>query len=376
MPLVETVKNNEIKQIESLLYSKISNHEWTIHSVIDDLLPVMVMQSNLQYKNFHLVKMALFIRRLAHDKLFSRETEYQLARMLCLEIPKTQWVDIKADWMDTNEDFSIFTIANLKREIENHNVHNAFYYAVGLLNHDPDTLNQFLLVKSAEYLSSTLGHSFSCFLPFALDMIHCHHPYAPSALLSYIMYLCRFNKEDSVKNPETGDFLNIQQMAELIKVAASGDGIVNLHHMITLYTYIEWECAPFNKDKFVPFVGLRRWIGEKEIDLEREKIVKQIYRLESFPRDFNEFFNLFSLYNPTNTALHVLSMLEANPRQTIDWLYLAYLQYYKPGKWDPHYITSLHSAIGLYRCPNFRTCAARRMPVVQAIKYFADGIYR
>lgn len=375
MALLEAIKKLDVELIESLLSSNISDHKWTLNSVVEDLLPQMVMQSNLQYKNFHLVKMALLLRRLALEKTFSRETEYQLARLICLELPKVQWVDIKADWMEPEDDDAIFTVGNLRSEIENHNVHNAYFYAMGLMNKDPDILNQFLLYKSAEFLSGTLGHSFSCFLPFALDLIHCHHPVAPSALLSYIMYLCRFNREDAVKNPEIGNQLNFQQMLELIKIASSGDGILNIHHMITLFMFTEWECAPFNQHKEVPYGGLRTWIGNKEIDRERENLAKQIYRIDSPPRSFSDFFDRFSLDNPEKTVSMVLSLLELNPRQTIDWVFLSYLQYYKPGNWDPHYFTSLCAAFGLYRCSNFRTNAARRMPVIQAIKYFSDGIY-
>ena len=189
------------------------------------------------------------------------------------------------------------------------------------------------------------------------------------------MYLCRFNKEEQVKIPEVGIRLNQLEMGDLIKKAASGDGILNIHHMIALYTFTEWECAPFNRHKSVPYNSLRVWVGDKAVDRERERMVKQVYRLDSVPKDFNKFFNLFSLDNHEKTCSLVLSMMELNPRQTMDWLFLSYLQYYKPGNWDPHYFTSLHAALGIYRCGNLRTCTARRMPLVQAFKYFANGIY-
>ena len=375
MSLKEAIRQKDVEQIESLLSSNLATHKWTLNSVIEELLPMLIMQSNLQHKNFHLVKMALFIRRLALGKIFDADTEYQLARLICLEGSMSQWVDIKADWLETDEDESLFTIGNLRAEIENHNVHNAYFYAIGLLNYDPDTLNQFLLIKSAEYLNSTLGHSFSCFLPFALDLIHCHHPVAPSALLSYVMYLCRFNVEEQVKIPELGIRLNQLEMGELLKKAASGDGIVNIHHMITLFAFTEWECAPFNRHKPVPYNSLRVWIGNKVVDRDREQLVKQIYRLDFIPQDFDEFFNLFSLDNHDKTCSLILSMLEIYPRRTMNWLFLSYLQYYKPGEWDPHYFTSLHAALGIYRGSTFRTSAARRMPLVQAFKYFANGVY-
>lgn len=224
-------------------------------------------------------------------------------------------------------------------------------------------------------MDSTLGHSFSCFLPFALDLIHCHHPVAPSALLSYIMYLCRFNKADQVRIPEVGIRLNHIEMGELLKKAASGNGISNIHHMITLYTFTEWECAPFSRHKPVPYNSLRVWVGDKQIDQERKSMAKQIYRLESAPKDFNEFFNQFSLDNPEKTCALILSLLEMNHRQTTDWLYLSYLQYYQPGHWDPHYFTSLHAALGIARSVTFRKHAARRMPLIQAFEYFAKGVY-
>ena len=67
--------------------------------VIDELLPLVLMETNLRYGSFHTVKMTLFIRELALEQYFSKPTERELARLLALEAAKRDWIGIQADRM-------------------------------------------------------------------------------------------------------------------------------------------------------------------------------------------------------------------------------------------------------------------------------------
>ena len=57
----------------------------------------------------------------------------------------------------------------------------------------------------------------------------------------------------------------------------------------------------------------------------------------------------------------VRASLEARPRDTVDWLFRSLGEAYRPGQWDPHYITGLYLALQLYLREDFPDPAASSM---------------
>ncbi|MBM3242961.1 hypothetical protein FJZ31_42420, partial [Candidatus Poribacteria bacterium] len=130
------IKRDEaaVKQVISSLEGK---ENWSLVTVIDELLPLALMESNLRFGSFHSVKMALFLRRLALEGYFSRATERELVRVIALELVEREWVSIKADRAGYTKRDTAPSIEKMIEELNEGNVHNAFYYAIGLLEEKP-----------------------------------------------------------------------------------------------------------------------------------------------------------------------------------------------------------------------------------------------
>ena len=93
--LKEAVVQRDQEKVEQLI-SSLEQENWSLVTIIDELLPLILMESNLQFGNFHAVKMAIFLRKLAIEGYFSKATEKELARVIALETVEREWVSIHA----------------------------------------------------------------------------------------------------------------------------------------------------------------------------------------------------------------------------------------------------------------------------------------
>ena len=95
--LKEAVILRDGKAVKKAISSLEGKENWSLVTIIDELLPLALMESNLRFGNFHSVKMALFLRRLAVEGYFSKATEREIARVIALELVEREWVSIHAD---------------------------------------------------------------------------------------------------------------------------------------------------------------------------------------------------------------------------------------------------------------------------------------
>lgn len=58
--LKDIVINNDVGGLEEYLSILKGRENWSLITFVDELLPYLVMESNLRYGNFHMVKMSLF----------------------------------------------------------------------------------------------------------------------------------------------------------------------------------------------------------------------------------------------------------------------------------------------------------------------------
>jgi hypothetical protein len=154
---------------------------------------------------------------------------------------------------------------------------------------------------------------------------------------------------------------------------ASGDGIVNLHHMITLYTFLRWENAAFSRKGKIPYGILADWAGDKVLDAERKKRAAAAGVSRTPTETFEDFTGRFSFTDIDSSLDYLFYMLENFPHRTVDWIFRAYASEYDPrDSWDPHYITGLFCAVRLFLENRTGDRTAARMALDQAVRYFAE----
>src|SRR6056297_3984970 len=272
-PLKKAIMNHQRESVKQYLNELTHDNHFSLGSLIEDLLPIMLMECNLRYGSFHFVKMSLFLRELSQKSYFGRETELEIARVVLLSLSERHFIHLKADSAGYKEDkISEKTYEKLAEEINKGNSHNAFYYALGILENEPNKLKAFLINLGMEKITDSLGHSVSCFFPVMRDITNHHKDVAATSVLSYVMYLCRYSFENqyhhqSRKKPEQ------DALESLGLKAASGTGIVNLHHMITYYTFFMLEDSSFYRE-IPPYSILEDFFGDKKIDHQRLELAE------------------------------------------------------------------------------------------------------
>jgi hypothetical protein len=372
--LVEAVVRRDREGVDRALSILANTGSWSLITVIDELIPLALMESHLRYGNFHLIKMSLFLRRLAMEGFFSTDTERGVGRVVALEAVSRDWVSVQADRRGYAGGATPLLMNSMLTELDEGNVHNAFHYALGLLEEPPEPLMQALLTLGAVAIPHSLGHTLSCFFPVMEDIVAVDHPATASAVLSYLMYLGRYGVDKRVLQEGYGQSEDPLDCAGFLRVCASGDGIVNLHHMITLYVATAWERATFNPDGAVPYALLQDWVGQKPLDRERYRRAASLELAGSLPDTYEAFSQRYSLREPDELLSCLFRMLDEMPRQAVDWLFRFYASHYAYGRWDPHYYTGLYAALRLYMGERIHDQVARRMALDQAVRYFAQGM--
>ncbi|MFW5972233.1 MAG: hypothetical protein ACOCRL_01975 [Bacillota bacterium] len=348
-----------------------NNDNWSFVSCMDELLPLTLMESNLKYGSFHLVKMSLFLRELSANGYFSKITERKLLDTITNLLIERSWVRVDAKIKGYKEKLIYSDTAEIMiDEIHNSNIHNAYYYSIGLLKYSPQDLSQILMNLGAIHIPNTLGHSISCFFPVIKDILETNHLESGTALFSLIAYLCRykFGESELDKNLKGNSPVNY---ITLMKRCSSGEGIINLHHMITFYIMLEWENASFNENNIVPYNILIDWIGDKEIDTKLEMNVQELDSSNKLVETYSSFKEKFSPEKPDISIYTFLSLLDRDSATAIDWIFRIYTNYYT-AEWDPHYFTGLYCALKLYLSNKINNKTAARMAIYQAIRYFFE----
>lgn len=369
--IYHAVRSRNRDLVEDYISSLRKTDEWSLVSIIDELTPLALMESNLKYGSFHRIKMALFLRRLAVRGLLSKETELEMARLVSLDLADREWVCMSGSRQGLPRKPIEDTLTRMVTELDKANAHNAYFYALNALKQDGDRLLQALLKLGTTAIPDTLGHSISCFWPVVEDIIYTDQADADTALLSYILYLCRFSHQENVLSEGFGadDSLDCD---DLLIRCASGEGIVNLHHMITFYTGTAWERSSLCPGGGVPWGLIEDWVGDKKTDQGRYDGMEEMAASGEAVETYEDFAERFTLDGIDESVSLLLSSLEQDPESAIDWIFRTYGSYYSP-EWDPHYITGLYCALELYLQTRERDRSATLMAIDQAVRYFAQG---
>ncbi|ADQ14916.1 hypothetical protein [Halanaerobium hydrogeniformans] len=372
--LKNAIINHQQEKVKQILKELKNDPRFSLVSLIDDLLPLMLMESNLSYGSFHFVKMSLFLKELLQKKYLSREAELEISKVVILGLSERHFINIKADSSGYKEkEVKQKSYDKLTEEINNGNSHNAFYYALGLLEKQPKGLKKHLLNLGMERIPDSLGHSVSCFFPVMRDIVNHHDDLAATAVLSYIMYLARYNyQEKYISKQEKTEKPSLDDLEDLGLKAVSGSGIVNLHHMITYYTFFMLEDSSFYQP-LPPYSILKNYFGNKNIDQKRLKLIEINKKETQIAESYQEFKNNFTLSNYQDGLSFLFYNLNNNFKNTNSYLYQLFAEYYNPN-WNPHYYTGLYCALGLYRSAKINDKKIKKMAVIQAIEYFVSNV--
>lgn len=372
--LKKAVINHNQEKIKNYLKDLENKSNFSLAEIIDDLLDLMLMESSLRYGSFHFVKMSLFLRELSLKNYFSKKSELEIAKVVLLALSERHFIDLKASSAGYKEaEVNQKTYDKLAEEINNGNIHNSFYYAAGILNKETDKLKTFLLNLGMERITDSLGHSISCFFPVMRDITESHKNIAATAVLSNIMYLSRYNyqgkyntKKQKRRKPSE------KTLNELALKAASGTGIVNLHHMITYYTFFMLENSSFYQ-QLPPYSILEDYFGDKKVEQKRLQLTDLKTKKSQTAENYQQFKNNFSLKDYQDDLSFLFSNLDYNYQKTVNYLHRLYAEHYSKG-WNPHYYTGLYCALGLYKSAQISEQRAKKMAVIQALEFFTDNI--
>lgn len=372
--LKKAVINHRQEEIKKYLRELETDQSFSLASLIEDLLPLMLMECSLRYGSFHFVKMSLFLRELSQKKYFSSKAELEIAEVVVLGLSERHFINIKAESGGYQEDIvNQKTYSKLTEEINNGNSHNALYYALGILEHQPEKLREHLLNLGMERIPDSLGHSVSCFFPVMRDLVNHHKDLAATAVLSYVMYLSRYSYQGEYNSDQKRrKKLAQEELDDLGLKAASGSGIVNLHHMITYYTFFMLEDSSFYQ-QLPPYSILENYFGSKTVDQNRLKLADKNNAETKIAETYQQFKDNFSLTDYEDDLAFLFYNLDENYKETVSHLHQMFAEYYKPG-WNPHYYTSLYCGLGIYNSDKVSDPRIKKMAVIQAVEYFVSNL--
>lgn len=372
--LKKAVIGHRQEELAEYLKELESDNSFSLASLVEDLLPLMLMECSLRYGSFHFVKMSLFLRELSQQNYFSRNSELEISKVVVLGLSERHFIKLEAESGTYKEEkVNQKTYAKLTEEINKGNTHNAFYYAAGILENEPAKLKQHLLNLGMERIPDSLGHSVSCFFPVMRDLVNHHQDISAAAVLSYVMYLSRYSYQGKYNSDqEKREKPSPDKLEDLGLKAASGSGIVNLHHMITYYTFFMLEDSSFY-GKLPPYSILENYFGSKNIDQKRLSLAETDKIETKIAESYQQFKDNFSLENHQDNLDFLFYNLDENYKETVSHLHRLFAEYYSPG-WNPHYYTGLYCALGLYKSDKINDKNLKKMAVIQAVEYFAENV--
>jgi hypothetical protein len=190
-----------------------------------------------------------------------------------------------------------------------------------------------MLLLGSGYLDKTLGHSISC---TAFILLECvgrkdQEPWPALAMLADYFHKGRFRSAPVIR-PES---IPEEEMAHHLLRAASGGGIVNLHHTITIYA-IDRVRRFLSREEQNHLV--RSWIdflGDKEA----KPVCVEDKNVE-IP-DYASFFEIFSRLAPGEVLSALPGARDEADRSTLaEYLVRGVCDLYQ-GDYNPHHLTGL-----------------------------------
>ena len=359
--LLQALEASDVTQINDLFMEEINNGKdaWEIHQ---SLFPVVQRVLNPPFINPHLPKMYRICREL---RPYLREDE--IPAFIRLEVmeyarrPKLgKLTKIKPSISPVC--FEDIELAVRGRDWEKTTVlMTAFHEQTGGVE-----LARRLLFLGSGYLSPSLGHSVSCTAFILLEMLDRTDQDPWPALATLADYFCKGEFHTTPVLRKTPAFSSNEVFDRHLLRAASGSGIINLHHTITIYA-MEQVRPLFSKEEYNHMIGA--WVAFME-DKEVKMVVLDNPRIAP-PDDFSHFYENFSRLDVKSVVASVREkILSPGGRLEMGRFLIKGLCDKYTGNYNPHYLTGLGSALWVAN-----RCWKQAPIVVNAFYQYVDFLF-
>ncbi|MBI4495997.1 MAG: hypothetical protein HY697_03585 [Deltaproteobacteria bacterium] len=305
---------------------------WDVHL---SLFPFVQRVQNPPFINPHLPKMYRIIRELA-----SCLQQDEIAALVRLEIieytrrPKLGQIPRPARW-PSQVSFADVKSAILQQDIQG----TAALLAAFAAREGGTELIRRMLLLGSGYIGQSLGHSISCSAFILLEMLERKDQDFWPAVAALADYFCkgRFGTTPELRQGQGAADARIS--GQLLR-AASGQGIVNLHHMITLYA-IEQVRDFFAIEEFNHLI--ESWItflGDKQPETYEPK--SSGLKISGY----EQFYPIFSRLEEDAVVASALPMIvqDEERKRLGRYLVKGICDLYQ-GDYNPHYLTGLGSTL-------------------------------
>jgi hypothetical protein len=198
-----------------------------------------------------------------------------------------------------------------------------------------------VLLLGAGYLNNSLGHSFSCTAFILLEMLERTDQEVWPALSTLADYFCKGQFHTTPELKKSTSPTEKQDLNGSMFRAASGRGIVNLHHPITRYAiervrkFLTQEEYDHTINAWVEFMGDKKGIEVSFGDTGSGRV-----------EDYGRFYENFSKVDARRMVTSVREMIssEEHRRKLGRFIVQGLCDRYQ-GDYNPHYLTGLGSAL-------------------------------
>lgn len=333
--LLKALEASDAEEASRLLKKNLAEKgsAWEIHLA---LYPAVQQVLNPPFINPHLPKMYAicreFVPYLQKDEIAAlvqlEVTEYarrpklqKLANSNVLDLP-VAFKDVEAAIADQDREKTAILMATFQAQ------------------HGGVELARKLLLLGSGYLDHSLGHSISCTAFILLEMLQRKVQNPWPALTALAEYFCKgkFHATPPMSRPGT---FSDEAIRENLLRAASGRGIVNLHHTITLYA-LQRVKQFFSAEEYQHLIGT--WVAFLK-NKKAQPITLASRSIEPIP-DYARFDKIFSSLEPEPVVTAALAMMDTpqKRRQLSHFLIRSVCGQYQ-GNYNPHNLTGLGSIL-------------------------------
>jgi hypothetical protein len=334
--LLQALQASDVTQVNGLFLKEMNrgSDAWEIHQ---SLFPVVQRVLNPPFINPHLPKMYRIYRELRPylrgdevPALIRLEVLEYARRPKREELPKTKPATSPVSFRDIES-------AIREQDWEKTTVRMAaFYEQAGGVE-----LARRLLFLGSGYLSSSLGHSVSCTAFILLEMLDRTDQDPWPALATLADYFCKGGFHTTPALRKTPPFSSNEVFDQHFLRAASGRGIVNLHHTITIYA-MEQVRLLFNEEEYNHMIGA--WVALMED--KKAKMVVLDNPKAAPPGDYSHFYEKFSKLDVKSVVSWIReAILSPQGRLEAGRFLIKGLCDKYTGDYNPHYLTGLGSAL-------------------------------
>ncbi len=334
--LLQALEASDVTRVNDLFLKEMNNgsNAWEIHQ---SLFPVVQRVLNPPFINPHLPKMYRIYREL---RPYLRVDE--IPAFIRLEImeyarrPKLGKL-VKTKPMTSPVSFRDIESAIREQDWEKTTVRMAAFREQA----GGTELARRLLFLGSGYLGSSLGHSVSCTAFILLEMLDRADQDPWPALATLADYFCKGGFHTTPALRKTPPFSSNEVFDQHLLRAASGRGIVNLHHTITLYA-MEQVRLLFNEEEYNHMIGA--WVSFME-DKKAKLVVLDGPKATPLG-DYSHFYEKFSKLDVKSVVAWIKeSILSQEGRLEVGRFLIKGLCDKYTGDYNPHYLTGLGSAL-------------------------------